>query len=74
MTTQPRNSGQIVDGQPCSDDQRSPLPKAPVVGMAYVPFQQFRATNLYSAEKGLEQGTLFPDLDKPFTGWPGDWK
>ena len=57
----------------CGQD-RSPLPKDPVVAMAYVPFQQFSARNLYGAEKGLEQGTLFPELDKPFSGWPGDWK
>jgi len=47
----------------------SPLPKNPVVGMAYVPFQQFGA--LYSAEKGFSAGTVFPDLDKPFLGKRG---
>lgn len=74
MTMRYKDNEQIVDGQPCSDENRSPLPKNPVVGMAYVPFQQFNPKNLYSAENGFEQGTIFPDLDKPFSGWPGDWK
>ena len=62
--------------QPDSDCEtdRSPLPKNTVVGMAYVPFQQFSPRNLYDHDEGLTQGTIFPDLDKPFTGWPGDWK
>ena len=47
----------------------SPLPAQTVVAMAYIPFQQFDAT--YSAEKGFDQGTIFPDLDKPFTGKRG---
>ncbi|WP_243578001.1 spore coat associated protein CotJA [Clostridium minihomine] len=46
-----------------------PLPAQTVVAMAYVPFQQFGTT--YSAEKGFNQGTIFPDLDKPFTGKRG---
>lgn len=44
----------------------TPLPAMPVVAMAYVPFQQFNTT--YSPEKGLEMGTIFPELDKPFLG------
>lgn len=55
----------------CNDD-RTPLPSHPVVGMAYVPFQQFSQKNLYTADNGFEQGTIFRDLDKPFTGCPGD--
>lgn len=47
----------------------SPLPTKTVVAMAYIPFQQFSTT--YSAEKGFDQGTIFPDLDKPFTGKRG---
>jgi hypothetical protein len=62
-----------TNGEPCRNESRSPLPEHPVVTMAYVPFQQYQPTNLYSAEEGLAQGTLFPDLDKPFSGWPGDW-
>lgn len=35
-----------------------------VVAMAYVPWQHF--TNAYEADKALEVGTIFPELDKPF--------
>ena len=42
------------------------LPENPVVTMAYVPFQV--CTEQYDAEKALCQGTLFPNLDKPFLG------
>ena len=44
----------------------SPLPKDPVVAMAYVPFQV--ADSVYSAEQGLNSGTMFPELNKPFEG------
>ena len=44
----------------------SMLPENPVVAMAYIPFQQYGS--VYSAEKALDNGTLFPDLNKPFTG------
>ena len=44
----------------------SPLPEEPVVAMAYVPFQN--PATIYSAEQGLQRGTLFPCLDKPFCG------
>lgn len=37
------------------------------VAMAYVPWQQF--TDMYEPGKGLEIGTIFPELDKPF--WAG---
>lgn len=45
----------------------TPLPTAPVPGMAYVPYQQW-SDALHSAERALEAGTLFPALDKPFYG------
>ena len=44
----------------------SPLPHDPVVAMAYVPFQV--ADSVYSAEQGLNSGTMFPELNKPFEG------
>ena len=44
----------------------SALPGEPVVAMAYVPFQN--PVVIYSAEQGLQRGTLFPCLDKPFCG------
>lgn len=41
-----------------------PLPDNPVIAMAYVPYQN--AKELYSPEHGIQTGTMFPDLDKPF--------
>ena len=38
-----------------------------VLAMAYVPWQHF--TKMYeNLEKGYQAGTIFPELDKPFTG------
>lgn len=37
-----------------------------VVGMAYVPWQTFGQT--YDPQKALMAGTIFPELDKPFSG------
>ncbi len=48
----------------CCD--RNPLPRNPVLAMAYVPFQQW--SEVYTAEKGLCAGTIFPCLDLPFVG------
>lgn len=39
------------------------------VAMAYVPWTRWR--NIYEAEKGLQRGTIFQDLDKPFRGIGG---
>ena len=47
-----------------------PLPKNPVVAMAYVPYQQLEA--VYGVEQGLMAGTIFPVLDKPFYGCGGN--
>lgn len=44
----------------------SPLPENPVTTMAYVPFQT--NTQTYEPSVALQQGTLYPDLDKPFLG------
>lgn len=35
-------------------------------GMCYVPWQSFDKT--YDPMQGLSAGTIFPELDKPFTG------
>ena len=48
----------------------SPLPKDPVPGMAYVPFQQWSET--YEPARALDDGTLFPVLNKPFYGRRGE--
>ena len=45
----------------CKDDM--------VLAMAYVPWQEWK--NLYSAEKAFCKGTIFEDLDKPFSGKGG---
>ena len=39
------------------------------VAMAYVPWQRWET--LYDPEKGLECGTIFPELNKPFLGVRG---
>ncbi len=39
--------------------------RMPLVGYAYVPVQQAEVRNLFSAEEGLENGTIFPILNKP---------
>lgn len=49
----------------------SPLPKDPVPGMAYVPYQKWDA-QLHSLDRALDAGTLFPILDKPFYGRRGE--
>ena len=48
----------------------SPLPENPVVAMAYIPYQNPK--EVYSAEQGINSGTMFPCLDKPFTGCRGE--
>ncbi|MBQ4267951.1 MAG: spore coat associated protein CotJA [Clostridia bacterium] len=42
----------------------SAFPENMSLAMAYVPFQHF--SEVYSCEKALKQGTIFPCLDKPF--------
>ena len=44
----------------------TPFPDVTPVAMAFVPFQQ--SPEIYDEMKALCQGTLFPDLDKPFVG------
>lgn len=39
------------------------------LAMAYVPWQTWR--DIYDAEKALEHGTIFCELDKPFLGRGG---
>lgn len=52
-------------GKGCTPNP-TPFPQNTPVAMAYVPFQQFG--QLYPPENGLERGTMFPELDKPFLG------
>ena len=58
------------EGASCSRSYPEPFPKDPVVGMAYVPFQQFGT--VYQPEMGFDNGTAFPDLNKPFYGRRGE--
>ncbi|MGN0453449.1 MAG: spore coat associated protein CotJA [Ruminococcus sp.] len=44
-----------------------PLPKITAEAMAYIPFQQ-KGTDIYTAIKGFEAGTMYPVLDKPWYG------
>lgn len=57
---------------PPSMDGRNPnIPTtcpAMTVAMAYVPLQQWETP--YDEMTGLSRGTIFPSLDKPFTGRP----
>lgn len=43
----------------------SKLPEKKSYAMAYVPFQQ-ENSEVYSADQGFSQGTMFPELNKPF--------
>lgn len=45
---------------------KSLFPAETPYAMAYVPFQQWEQP--YDAEAGLDRGTVFPSLDKPFIG------
>ena len=47
----------------------APLPENPVVAMAYVPYQN--PEQIYGPEEGINAGTMFPELDKPFLGSGG---
>ena len=43
----------------------SKLPEDTAYAMAYVPFQQEKS-EVYSADQGYTQGTMYPALNKPF--------
>lgn len=47
----------------------TPFPEETPVAMAYVPFQVDNET--VNVEQGLNSGTMFPVLDKPFIGCGG---
>ena len=54
---------------PREEAQNRPVPNTPLpedlsLAMAYIPFQTYG--DVFPAEKALEAGTLFPDLDTPF--------
>ena len=45
----------------------TPFPADAAVTMAYIPFQQ-NPVVYAEEEKSLQNGTAFPELNKPFTG------
>jgi len=47
-------------------EQTSRFPVNTPLAMAYVPFQQWGQVN--DESEALSKGTLFPELDLPFTG------
>ena len=62
------NTRQIT---PCDDDcgDTTDTMRGKAIGMAYVPWQQFGCT--YEPMQGLQAGTIFPELEKPFYGRRG---
>lgn len=62
----PSTSGGAATGNAlgCPNSQAGPFEQQFPVAMAYVPWQQWQTT--YSPERGLVQGTIFPDLDLKF--------
>lgn len=51
--------------------EKSVFPSCTPPAMAYVPFQKW--CEVYSMDKALCQGTLFPVIDKPFVGGRYKW-
>lgn len=47
-----------------------PIPEDATVAMAYVPYQGYNPETS-SPEQGLNCGTMFPELNKPFIGCGG---
>lgn len=56
---------QMVELGVSSKYDNTPLKDLPLT-MAYVPMQMF--DSVYEQNEALNNGTLFPDLDKPFKG------
>lgn len=50
----------------CLERMTSPMPENAALAMAYVPYQQMG--EVYDAMTALRNGTLFPELNKKFTG------
>ena len=72
MTAAPARAEREYTG--CCEETQAPVCmhdplRAMPVAMAYVPWQEFR--DLYAVEKALHRGTIFEELDKPFSGKGG---
>ena len=55
-----------VDIRTDYDGETSRFPENMPLAMAYVPYQQWGET--YGDDEALGRGTLFPELDLPFSG------
>lgn len=69
-----RNCGCNNPGNKINDTVQIQIPVPPVaspmvLAMAYVPMQKI--CEVYDVETALMNGTLFPELDKPFLGKGG---
>jgi hypothetical protein len=57
----------------CFQDEEIPfMPENPMLANAYVPFQKINC--LYNPVKGLSVGTIFPELNMPYTKKHDDCK
>lgn len=54
----------VMTAYDCPQTTPGPLEQNYPIAMAYVPWQQWQTT--YAPERGLAQGTIFPELDLPF--------
>jgi hypothetical protein len=58
------NPMQHMMGNMCFPHPVPVMPAVPELAHAYVPFQYY--TSLYPPMTGLERGTIFPGLDRPY--------
>ena len=56
---------------PLQKQPQQVFPDVTPPGMAYVPYQLW-SEHIYNSETGIQQGTLFPVLDLPFSPAGGD--
>ena len=63
------NCNSVNSNRPYMTDFKGNGYEDQAIAMAYVPWQQFR--NLYDLDRALQAGTIFAELDKPFTGKGG---
>lgn len=64
MGTNTNQGGTVWPIANCPDTAAGCLEQTSPPAMAYVPWQQWQTS--YAPERGLMQGTIFPDLDLPF--------
>lgn len=70
MTGPSRNGdGSVLADGSCGENTGHDELKDMAVAMAYVPWQNWKS--LYKPERGLQRGTIFEELDKPFRGIGG---